>query len=198
MTPPFSSPTPPNCSSRLAGSVLLRRALLWWRDAAAEHAYLGALRQAAAAHYRRTLLTNWLAVWRLAGQRSKLLAAREQGRQQRRLAMAWDSWRLFCQDRVLRRGLDAAAGMHRQSALLAQAFDSWRQRTAACRQLELPPQHPLMQAAAELQRRRLLSSHLGAWRRHYLEDVLPRMVQRVWGCVRGRGDQSCDVVWIVA
>lgn len=85
------------------------------------------------------------------------------------------AWRLFCQDRILRRGLDAAARLHREGALQAQALAAWRQRAAACRQLDLPAQHPTMRAAAELRRRRVLRACLGAWRRHVQEEVLPRM-----------------------
>lgn len=164
-------------SSKLAQRALLRRALLWWRDAAAECACLGALRAAAEAHHRQKLMSHWLSAWRLAAQRSKLVAAREASRQQRRLVTAWDAWRLYCQDRVLRRGLDAAAGLHRETTLLAQAFSAWRSHAAACQQVELPPHHPLVLAGAELQRRRLLRACLGAWRQHMQEAVLPRMVR---------------------
>lgn len=164
----------PLCSAALAARATLRRALLWWRDSAAEQAYLGSLRQLAAQHHRRTLLAAALAAWRLAAQRAQAMAALEQQRQQRLVAAAWHAWRLACQEAVLRRGLDAAAHLHRQNALQQQAFWAWRQRVADCSQVDLPPQHPTMQAAAALQRRRLLRGCLGAWRDYMHSCVLPR------------------------
>lgn len=153
---------------------MLRRAVLWWRDAAAEQAYLGALRHLAAEHRRRALLAAALAAWRLATQRAQAVAVMEQQRQQRLVATAWHAWRIACQEAVLRRGLDAAARLHRQSALQQQAFLAWRQRAAECRQVDLPPQHPAMQAAAAMQRRRLLRGCLAAWRDYMQSAVLPR------------------------
>lgn len=174
-TCPTQTPFYPSLrSAALAARATLRRALLWWRDSAAKQAYLGALRQLAAEHHRRALLATALAAWRLAAQRAQAVAVLEQQRQQRLLATAWHAWRLACQEAVLRRGLDAAACLHRASALQQQAFWAWRQRAADCRQVELPPQHPTMQAAAAMQRRRLLRSCLRAWREYMQASVLPR------------------------
>lgn len=165
------------CSLSLAGRATLRRVLLHWHEAAQEQACLGAMRQQADGLRRHTLLTAWLSSWRLATERSVLVRAREQQRQQRRLELAWQEWRRWRQDCVLRRGLDAAACLHRHSVLLRQCFDAWAQRVQACRQVDLPPQHPLALAAAQQQRRRVLRSFLAAWRGHLSDHVLPRMAQ---------------------
>jgi hypothetical protein len=167
----------PFCSLRLAGRATLRRVLLHWREAAQEQACLSSMCRQADGLRRRTLLAAWLSKWRLAAQRSRMLEARQQQRQRRRLEMAWQQWRVWRQDCVLRRGLDAAACLHRQSALLQQCFEAWAQRAEACRQMELPPQNPLVQAAAQQQRRRVLRTFFAAWRRHLSEHVLPRMAQ---------------------
>jgi hypothetical protein len=167
----------PFCSLRLAGRATLRRVLLHWREAAQEQACLSSMCRQADGLRRHTLLAAWLSKWRLAAQRSRMLEARQQQRQRRRLEMTWQQWRVWRQDCVLRRGLDAAACLHRQSALLQQCFEAWAQRAEACRQMELPPQNPLVQAAAQQQRRRVLRTFFAAWRRHLSEHVLPRMAQ---------------------
>jgi hypothetical protein len=89
----------------------------------------------------------------------------------------WQQWRAYCLDCVLHRGLCAAADMHRDSALQRSCLAAWSQHTAACCQVELPAQHCIMQAAAVLQRRRLLGSCFGAWRWYMQAAVLPRMAQ---------------------
>ncbi|PSC71599.1 hypothetical protein C2E20_5054 [Micractinium conductrix] len=161
-------------AARLSQRATLRRILLWWRDAAAASACLGAKRCEAGALHRRTLLTAWLAKWQLATQRSQLLAEREAWRQAACLRTAWDAWRLGCHECVLRRGLDSAAEVHRQAALQRQVFGAWRERVAACAQVDLPEGHAALRAAATLQRRRRLRSYFTAWRQHITECVLPR------------------------
>lgn len=168
------SPSSCFCSARLSQRATLRRILLWWRDAAAASACLGAKRCEAGALHRRTLLTAWLAKWQLATQRSQLLAEREAWRQAACLRTAWDAWRLGCHECVLRRGLDSAAEVHRQAALQRQVFGAWRERVAACAQVDLPEGHAALRAAATLQRRRRLRSYFTAWRQHITECVLPR------------------------
>ena len=138
---------------------------------------LAVLGELAAAQHRRTLLTRWLSKWRLALRRSREIAAREGHRQQLRLALAWQAWRLAVQDGVLQRGLAAAACLHRRGTLLRQALAGWRGATAERRQVELPPCHPVVLAAAQQQRRRLLGGCFASWRRYLRHHAAPREVQ---------------------
>lgn len=163
------------CSAKLAARALLRRTLLRWLEAAACSAYLSELQSHAAAFHRHRLLAAWLARWRLATQRSQLLAERERQRRRQRALAAWQAWRAYCQECVVRRGLEAAAGLHRECALLRRCLGAWRTAVATHRQVDLPAEHPAMRGAARLQRARLLRTFFCAWRVHLADTVLPRL-----------------------
>lgn len=143
------------CSDELGGRACLRRVFQRWREAAAEQASLGRLASAAAAALRSWLLRKWLGRWRQAVARSHLLAAREQQRAAALLQRAWTGWRQHWHDIQLARALDVAATLHRQQAASRHILHAWRAYAVALRQVELPPNHPTMAHAAELQRVRL-------------------------------------------
>lgn len=116
------------------------------------------LSEVAAGAHRCQLLSRWLQRWRLAVQRSHMLAAREHTRQEALLQRAWAGWRQHCREMQLRNALEVAAQVHREKVVLRQIVGGWRAHAAAQQQVEWPDDHPVLVKAAEVRRRRLLAS----------------------------------------
>ncbi|KAL4442948.1 hypothetical protein ABPG77_008439 [Micractinium sp. CCAP 211/92] len=161
--------------AKLAARLLLRRVLRCWRKAATLSAHLSSLQWHAGAFHRHRLLREWLARWRLATQRSRLLAERQRQRQRQRVLAAWQAWRAHCRECMVQRGLQAAAGLHHEGALLRRCLEAWHGAAAAHRQMDLPAGHPAMQAAVGLRRASLLHSCFRGWRGYMSDTVLPRL-----------------------
>lgn len=163
------------CSARLGSRVLLLRILRRWQQAVALQAHRRAQQQAAAAWRARQLAARWVAAWRLAVRREKHIRSRVARHQQQLLAKAWHAWRDAHLQEVLVQALAAASRVARDTALLRECLVGWQLAAAACRQVELPESHPLMQQAAQLQRHRLVAAAWQAWCQHMHQDVGPRL-----------------------
>ena len=109
------------------------------------------------AAHRSQVLKKWMARWKLALQRARALAGREQQRGQMLQAQAWAAWRQRSHEIQLFRALEVAAQLHRQAVVLRHILDAWRAHAAALRQVDLPADHPVMVKARQQQRRRHLS-----------------------------------------